>query len=157
MSEFLYSVEREFATPVHTMWHAWTDASALAQWYSPTALTVFPGSVVSEPHVGGWWTVGVDVPDNGFVAYFYVKYTEVTEYARLVHTMFYTQDAAEFAARNLLGEHHRIEIDCESRVDSTWVKFAQFGELPDGQAEMAQADMESYFDNLESFLDKSAS
>ena len=152
MSEFLYSVEREFATPIHTMWHAWTDAATLEQWYSPTALTVLRGSVVSEPHIGGWWTVGVDVPDNGFVAYFYGNYTEVTEHARLVHTMYYTQDAAEFAARDLSGVHHRIEIDIEVRGDVTWVKFSQFGELPEGQAEMAQAGMESYFDNLEAFL-----
>jgi uncharacterized protein YndB with AHSA1/START domain len=76
MSNFLYSVEREFDATVDQMWHAWTDAESLEQWYSPTALSVLPGSVVSEPVVGGWWTVGVDVPDNGFVAYFFGKYSE---------------------------------------------------------------------------------
>ena len=152
MSEFLYSVEREFAAPIDTMWDAWTNAAALEQWYSPTALSVLPESAVSEPHVGGWWTVGVDVPENGFVAYFFGKYTEVTENVRLVHTLFYTQDAAAFAARDVSGDHHRINIDFESRGDSTWVKFAQFGELPEGQAEMAQAGMESYLDSLEAFL-----
>ena len=152
MSNFLYSVEREFGAPIDTVWNAWTDSAALEQWYSPTVLSVLPGSVVSEPTVGGWWTVGVDVPDNGFVAYFFGKYSEVIENSRLVHSLYYTQDAVEFAARDLSGEHHRIEIDFESRGDSAWVRFTQFGVLPEGQAEQAQAGMESYFDNLESFL-----
>ncbi len=127
MSEMLYSVEREFDATVDQMWDAWTDAAALEQWYSPTVLSVLPGSVVSEPVVGGWWTVGVDVPDNGFVAYFFGKYSEVVEQSRLVHSLYYTQDAAEFAARDLTGEHHIIEIDFESRGDKTWARFAQFG------------------------------
>ncbi len=152
MSEYLYSVEREFDATVDEVWQAWTDANALEQWYSPTALSVVRGSVVSEPKVGGWWTVGVDVPDNGFVAYFYGTYTEVVPQSRLTHTMNYTQDAAEFAARIETPDHHVIEIDIESRGNTTWARFTQFGELPEGQAEMAQAGMESYFDNLEMYL-----
>lgn len=152
MSNHLYSVEREFDATVDQMWHAWTDASALERWYSPTVLSVVPGSAVSEACVGGWWTVAVDVPDNGFVAYFYGQYSEVIDGSRLVHTLYYTQDADEFAARDLTVEHHRIEIDIEPRGDKTWARFAQFGELPEGQAEQAQAGMESYFDNLGLFL-----
>ncbi len=152
MSEFLYSVEREFAVPIDTMWHAWTDATSLEEWYSPTVLSVLPGSVVSEPTVGGWWTVAVDVPDNGFVAYFFGKYSEVVDNSRLVHSLNYTQDATEFAARVETPNRHIIEIDIESRGGKTWARFAQFGELPDGEAEQAQAGMESYFDNLEIFL-----
>ncbi len=136
------------------MWHAWTDAEALEQWYSPTVLSVLPGTVVSEPVVGGWWTVGVDVPDNGFVAYFFGKYSEVVDKSRLVHTLNYTQDAAEFLARVETPDRHIIEIEFESRGDSSWVRFAQFGELPEGQAELAQAGMESYFDNLERFISR---
>ena len=154
MSEFLYSVERVFAAPIDTVWDAWTNAAALEQWYSPTMLSVVPGSVVSEPRVGGWWTVGVDVPDNGFVAYFYGQYDEVVEHLRLVHTLYYTQDADEFAARDLGAPHHTIHIDLEARGEKTWVKFSQFGELPEGQAEQAQAGMESYFDNLERFISR---
>ena len=152
MSDFLYSVEREFLTPVDTMWRAWTDASALEVWYCPTALRVLPGSVVSEPHVGGWWTVGVDVEANGFVAYFYGQYSDIATNSTIVHSLYYTQDADEFTARDLAAPHHVIEIDMESRGDATWVKFSQFGELPEGHAEQAQAGMESYFDNLEKFL-----
>lgn len=154
MSEFLYSVEREFSAPIDAMWHAWTDAASLEQWYCPTVLSVVPGSAVSQPTVGGWWTVAVDVPDNGFVAYFFGTYSDVTANSRLVHTLYYTQDEAEFIARDLSGEHHRIEIDFESRGDVTWARFAQFGELPEGEAEQAQAGMESYFDNLELFLSR---
>jgi uncharacterized protein YndB with AHSA1/START domain len=152
MSDFLYAVEREFPVSVDTMWLAWTDAVALESWYSPTMLSVVPGTVVSEPRVGGWWTVGVDVPENGFVAYFFGQYTEVAEHVRLVHTLFYTQDAVAFEARDVSGELHRINIDFESRGDSTWAKFSQFGDLTVEEAQGAQAGMESYFDNLEAFL-----
>ena len=103
MSNFLYAVEREYPVSVDTMWLAWTDAVALESWYSPTTLSVVPGTVVSEP-------------------------------------------------RDLTVPHHVIHIDIESRGDVTWAKFSQFGELPDGQAEQAQAGMESYFDNLGAYL-----
>jgi len=34
----------------------------------------------------------------------------------------------------------------------TWVRFAQYGEMPADQATMAQAGMESYFDSLGAYL-----
>jgi hypothetical protein len=43
-------------------------------------------------------------------------------------------------------------IEFDSRGMYSWVKFSQYGELPEGQAVQAQAGMESYFDSLESFL-----
>jgi hypothetical protein len=38
-------------------------------------------------------------------------------------------------------------------VDVTWVRFSQFGELPEGQVEQTQQGMESYFDSLGEYLD----
>ena len=52
--------------------------------------------------------------------------------------------------------HHRIVIEFDSRGMYSWVKFSQYGELPAGQAAMAQAGMESYFDSLEAFLAEGA-
>jgi hypothetical protein len=49
-------------------------------------------------------------------------------------------------------ESHLIVIDFDNRGDSSWVRFSQFGELPEGDAEQAQAGMESYFDSLGIFL-----
>jgi uncharacterized protein YndB with AHSA1/START domain len=152
MSEFLYSVEREYPVAIETLWRAWLDADALSVWYSPTDLSVVPGSVVSEDKVGGWWTVGVDVSAHGFNAYFYGIYDEIIDNEKIVHSLYYTQDEKEFAARDLTAEHHRIEVDFQSRGSNSWVRFAQFGELPEGQAQMAQAGMESYFDNLAKYL-----
>ena len=152
MSDFLYSVEREFDLPVEILWDAWVDATALEAWYHPTDLSVVPGSVTSEPEVGGAWSVAVDVPSEGFVAYFYGKYTEVVEQKLLAHTLCYTQSAQEFAARDESAPHHRIVIDFDSRGMYSWVKFSQYGELPDGEAVRAQAGMESYFDSLAAFL-----
>jgi len=43
-------------------------------------------------------------------------------------------------------------LDFEDRGVNSWVKFSQFGELPEGQAEQAKAGMESYFDSLSNFL-----
>lgn len=149
---FLYSVERQYEVPIEQLWQAWVDPRALEVWYSPTVLSVLPGSVENEAVVGGIWTVAVDVPMNDMVAYFYGTYTEVSDYQKLAHTMCYTQNAEDFAAR-VDAPHHDIVIDFEDRDGKSWVKFSQFGELPEGQAELAQAGMESYFDNLQKFLE----
>ena len=102
--------------------------------------------------MGGAWAVSVDVPDYDYVAYFYGRYTEVIPCGRLEHTMAYTQDAQEFAVRDESAPHHRVVIEFEHRDFRSWVKFSQFGELPEGQAVQAQAGMESYFDSLEAYL-----
>jgi hypothetical protein len=47
---------------------------------------------------------------------------------------------------------HLIVIDLEDRGASSWARFSQFGELPEGDAEQAQAGMESYFDSLGIFF-----
>ena len=112
----------------------------------------FPAPSISDAVEGGLWTVAVDVPAAGFVAYFYGRYTAVVENARLEHTMAYTQSAEEFAARDESAPHHRILVEFESRDFRSWVKFSQFGDLPEGQAVQAQAGMESYFDSLEAYL-----
>ena len=150
----LYSVEREYPVAVNALWDAWMDADALQTWYSPTDLKVVPGSVVSENVVGGWWTVGVDVSQFGFNAYFFGTYSELSENKRIVHSMNYTQDAAEFAARVITPDAHTIQIDFEDRGANSWVRFTQFGELPAEQAEGAKAGMESYFDNLGIYLSR---
>jgi uncharacterized protein YndB with AHSA1/START domain len=152
MTDFLYSVEREFDIPVEILWAAWTDPVALQAWYHPTDLANVPDSVVSDAVDGGAWACAVDVPDHGFVAYFYGRYTAVVENARLEHTMAYTQSADEFAARDESAPHHRVVVEFEARDFRSWVKFSQYGELPEGQAVQAQAGMESYFDSLESYL-----
>jgi len=149
----LYSVEREFAHPIEGMWHAWTDAASLEEWYRPLDLSVVPGSVTSEVEVGGWWTVAVDVPDEGFVAYFFGRYTRLEPMTAIEHTMHFTLSADEFEARDESGPSHRIVIDLEDRGAATWVRFAQFGELPEGEPDRARAGMESYFDSLGRFLD----
>lgn len=152
MSDFLYSVERQFDLPVEILWDAWTDADALESWYHPVDLSVVPGTVTSDAVPGGEWSVAVDVPEMGFVAYFWGRYTEVVDQERLVHTLSYSQSAEEFSLRDPEAPHHRIVIEFDSRGMYSWVKFSQFGELPDGEAVQAQAGMESYFDSLEAFL-----
>lgn len=152
MSDFLYSVERQFDLPVEILWDAWIDADALESWYHPVDLSVVPGTVTSDAVPGGEWSVAVDVPEMGFVAYFWGCYTEVVDQERLVHTLSYSQSAEEFALRDPEAPHHRIVIEFDSRGMYSWVKFSQYGELPDGEAVQAQAGMESYFDSLEAFL-----
>lgn len=152
MSEFLYSVEREYPVSLDVLWDAWVSAEKLEQWYCGTEFATVPQSVVSDAVVGGWWTIGIDVVQFDFVAYFYGTYTEVAPQSRLVHTMSYTQDADEFAARDLSAPHHTVTVDFEPRGDNAWVRFSQFGDLPEGEAPRAQAGMESYFDHLGKFL-----
>ncbi|MFM2351628.1 MAG: hypothetical protein RL096_109 [Actinomycetota bacterium] len=152
--EFLYSVEREYETGLDTMWSAWTTPSQLEQWYSPTMLSVVQGSAISETEVGGIWAIGVDVSANGFNAYFWGRYLAIEPLAKLEHTLHYSQDEAEFVAKDMNTPFHKIVIDFEPRGDKTWVRFAQFGEMPAEQAEASRQGMESYLDNLELFLAK---
>lgn len=150
----LYSVEREYRVAVSVLWDAWMNPDALSAWYSPTDLSVLAGSVVSENKIGGWWTVGVDVTKYGFNAYFWGTYSEIKVNEKIVHSMNYSQDETEFAARVITADAHRIEIDFEDRGASSWVRFTQYGELPADQVEGAKAGMESYFDNLQLYISR---
>lgn len=152
MDNFLYSVEREFDIPVEVLWDAWVDPVALEAWYHPLDLSCVPGSVVSDPIDEGEWSVAVDVPDYGFVAHFYGRYTAVVPHKRLDHTMHYTQSADEFAQRDESTEFHVVRIEFDNRGMRSWVKFTQFGEMPESEAARAQEGMESYVDSLERFL-----
>lgn len=152
MSNFLYSVEREYQVPVSKLWDAWTDPTQISQWYCPTDLAVLKNSTVSEPVVGGWWTTAVEVAQFNMVAYFYGKYTELIPNKLIVHSLYYTESVEDFEARDLAAPSHEIRVELDDRGQKSWAKFSQFGELPEGQAQLAQAGMESYFDNLEKFL-----
>ena len=150
--KFLYSVEREYPVPVQRTWQAWTNAAELEKWYSPVFLKVIPGSATSEAVVGGTWAIAVDVSENGFNAYFWGKYSQVDTNLKIVHDLNYSQDELEFALREPSPEAHRIEIDFTKTVSGTVVRFSQFGEMAKEQAEASREGMESYFDNLESYL-----
>lgn len=154
MSE-LYAVERSYPVSVDRLWSAWTQAAELEEWYSPTDLSVVPGTVVSECHEGGWWTVAVDASSYGFIAYFYGTYSQVAEKTKLVHTLNYTQSQETFLARTPDAEPHVIEIDFKQLEQGSWVRFSQHGDqevFGQDQAMQAKAGMESYFDNLGLFL-----
>ena len=152
MTHLLYTVEREFPVPIEVLWRAWMDPVQLEAWYHPVDLSVIRGSVASDPVVGGWWTVAVDVPSHGFVAYFYGRYIEVDLHRRLVHTLAYTQSEEEFEERDESAPHHVIALDFEDRGASSWVRFSQIGEMPPEQIEPTRQGTTSYFDSLEQFL-----
>ncbi len=157
MSEFLYAVEREYPVSIETLWDAWTNAQSLQDWYHPVDLLCLPDSVENHSEVGGIWSVSVDVPEHGFVAYFYGVYNEVKKYELMTHTMSYTQSRAEWEARDMSAPHHDVVLNFEDRGKSSWVKFSQFGEMPAEQIELTKAGMESYFDSLAIFLESNAS
>jgi uncharacterized protein YndB with AHSA1/START domain len=151
---FLYSVEREYPVAINRLWQAWTDASELECWYFPTDLGSTKGATVSELTIGGLWTCGVEVPEQGITAYFFGNYTKIEKNELLEHTLHYTTSLEEFVSKDFETESHLIRIEFEDRGSSSWSKFSQFGELPEGQAEMAQAGMTSYFESLAQFLAK---
>jgi len=151
---FLYSVEREYPVSIDRLWKAWTDASDLESWYYPTDLSSTKGATVSELRVGGLWSCGVEVPEQGFAAYFFGQYTKIVLNELIEHTLDYTTSAEEFAKKDFSTESHLIRIEFEDRGTSAWSKFSQFGELPEGQAEMAQAGMNSYLESLAQYLAK---
>lgn len=149
----LYFVERKFNFPVERLWRAWTDAEQLQKWYCPVFLSVIPGSITSELFVGGTWAVAVDVSANGFNAYFWGKYSQVETNQKIVHDLNYSQDELEFALREPQPDAHRIEIDFQAQANSTIVRFSQFGQMDPEQAEASHEGMQSYFDNLENYLE----
>jgi uncharacterized protein YndB with AHSA1/START domain len=149
----LYFVERTFPFPAERLWRTWTDASELEKWYSPVFLKVIPGSATSEAVVGGTWAIAVDVSENGFNAYFWGKYSQVETNLKLVHDLNYSQDELEFALREPSSEVHRIEIDFTKTDGGTVVRFSQFGEMEQEQADASREGMESYFDNLSNYLE----
>ena len=149
----LYFVERTFPFPVERLWSAWTQSAELEKWYCPIFLKVIPGSATSEAEVGGRWAIAVDVSENGFNAYFWGTYSEVNLHQKLVHDLNYSQDELEFALRAPATEAHRIEIDFSNTDAGTVVRFSQFGEMEQEQAEASREGMESYFDNLNSYLE----
>jgi uncharacterized protein YndB with AHSA1/START domain len=151
----LYFVERIFESSPQQLWHAWTSSEALEKWYCPVFLKVVPGSATSEAVVGGIWAIAVDVSDNGFNAYFWGKYSQVKLNQQLVHDLNYSQDELEFALREPKADAHRIEINFTPAGSGTLVQFSQFGEMEREQAEASKEGMESYFDNLEEFLNSS--
>ena len=148
----LYFVERKFQYPVEKLWEAWTVSDALEQWYCPVFLKVVPGSATSDAVVGGTWAIAVDVSENGFNAYFWGNYSQVELNKKLVHDLNYSQDELEFAVREPGPDAHQIEIDFSATESGTIVRFSQFGQMPEEQAEASREGMESYFDNLEVFL-----
>ncbi|CAB4624752.1 unannotated protein [freshwater metagenome] len=151
--QLLYFVEREYPVSVQRLWSAWTDARELENWYSPVYLSVIPGSVISEPVLGGQWALGIDVSANGFNAYFWGRYEEVIEFKKLSHSLSYSQDQLEFQLREPTAESHNIVIEFEKLDESAWVKFSQFGEMDSEQVEASREGMESYLDNLEQYLE----
>jgi uncharacterized protein YndB with AHSA1/START domain len=94
---------------------------------------------------------------KGFNAYFWGRYSEVVPNVRLVHSLSYSQDEAEFIFADDNAPAHRIVIDFEKRGKKSWVRFTQFGEMPDEQAEASRDGMNSYLDNLELYLGRAKS
>ena len=149
-----YFVEREYAYPIEKLWHAWTNAAALQSWYHGTEHRCVTDSVVSDVVNGGIWAVGIDIPQHNFAVFFYGTYTEIVTHQRLVHTMHYTESAADFAIKDMTTPAHIVVIDFEQRPNGSWVRYSQFGELPAAQIPLVTAGMQSYFDSLQLFLDQ---
>lgn len=150
----LYSVEREFDCTVEVLWAAWTQADQLQAWYHPAQLSGIEGATESELEVGGLWSCGVSAPQYNVTAFFYGLYTQISPCEMIEHTMHYTESRDEFEAKDMTAPSHLVVVNFESRGARSWVKYSQFGEMPEGQEKQAQAGMESYLDSLELFLER---
>ena len=149
-----YSVERVYAYPLEKLWQAWTQAAALQSWYHGVEHRCVPDSVTADAAVGAIWSVGIDVPQYNIQVFFYGTYLTVTPQTQLVHTMHYTEMAEDFAIKDMSTPAHRVVIDFEQRPGLTWVRFAQYGDMPAEQIPLATAGMQSYFDSLQNYLDQ---
>jgi uncharacterized protein YndB with AHSA1/START domain len=150
--DFLYAVEREVEVSIETLWQAFTDTDALQAWYHPTMLNSVAGATISEAQVDGRWQVAIEVPMDGSVHCFYGRYTHVEPMKYLEHTMHYTVNVVEFKARDESTEFHIVKIEFEDRGDKSFVRWSQYGELPEDQIDMTRAGMSNYLDSLEQYL-----
>jgi hypothetical protein len=66
--------------------------------------------------------------------------------------MHYTVNVDEFKARDESTPFHIVKIEFEDRGEKSYVRWAQYGELPEDQIEMTQAGMNNYLDSLEQYL-----
>ena len=148
----LYSVEREFKSPISKLWSAWTDASALESWHHPIGMSCVPGATESDPRVGGLWSYAVQAPGRESISFFYGKYSLVEFHVRFEHSMHYTESMDAFELKDFNTPAHQISVDFEARGENAWSKFTQYGEAPEAQVPLMKRGMESYFDSLESFL-----
>jgi uncharacterized protein YndB with AHSA1/START domain len=152
--DFLYAVEREVQHSLDTLWNAFTDTDALQAWYHPTMLNAVAGATLSEAHVDGKWHCAIEVPMDGSVHCFYGRYTAVEPKKYLEHTMHYTVNLDDFKARDESTPFHIVKIEFEDRGDKSFVRWAQYGEMPEAQIEMTRQGMSNYLDSLELFLAK---
>ena len=150
--DFLYAVEREVEVSLQTLWQAFTNTDALQAWYHPTMLNSVAGATISEAQVDGRWQVAIEVPMDGSVHCFYGRYTHVEPMKYLEHTMHYTVIIDEFKARDESTEFHIVKIEFEDRGDKSFVRWTQYGELPEDQIDMTRAGMSNYLDSLEQYL-----
>lgn len=152
--DLLYSVEREVAYSIDTLWHAFTDTDALQAWYHPTMLSAVAGGTLSEAEVDGKWQCAIEVPMDGSVHCFYGRYTAVEPMKYLEHTMHYTVSLDDFKARDETTPFHIVKIEFEDRGEKSFVRWAQYGEMPEAQIEMTRQGMSNYLDSLEQFLSR---
>ena len=150
--DFLYAVERELDVSVETLWNAFTDTEALQAWYHPTMLNSVAGATLSEPWVDGKWQCAIEVPVDGSEHCFYGRYTEVEPLKFLEHTMHYTVDTEAFEKRDERTDFHIVKIEFEARGNKSFVRWSQFGELPEDQIEMTREGMNNYLESLELYL-----
>ena len=155
MDQLAYFVERHFPVSRERLWQAWTVASELEQWYCPPDLAVVPGSVLSEPYVGGRWAVGVDVQPLGFVAYFFGRYTDITAPTRLVHTLHYTEDQEEFRRMDETSDYHLVEVTLLATPEGCVGRYSQWGQMDPEEAAQAKEGMGGYLAHLASYLEHS--
>jgi uncharacterized protein YndB with AHSA1/START domain len=154
MTNLAYSVERAYPVSVETLWNAWTNAEALQEWYCPPTMSVKAGSTISEPGEGGLWKNAVQAPENMGTAYFWGRYAAVEPFAKAEHTLFYSTEESDFDAADESGPSHLVVLDFEARDGGAWVRYSQFGEMPAEMAEGARMGMETYLDNLQTYLSK---
>jgi uncharacterized protein YndB with AHSA1/START domain len=79
-------ITREFDTPRHLVWKAWTEPELIGRWWSGNRGETTVAEI--DLRVGGTWRC-VMVTDDGFVAAFHGEYREIVPNERIVATEVY--------------------------------------------------------------------
>lgn len=144
-------VRRDLPVTPEAVWHAFTNAEALASWYHPVGLATPRESVVVEPEVGGRWSATVVAPMDGSRHHFFGRYRRLEAPNVLEYSMHYAADDA-IAEATEEGPSHTVIVVIERIDGGSRVTYLEFGLLPVGEAVHAQAGMEQYFESLRAFL-----
>ena len=138
------SIEREFDSPIKSVWDAWTDQETVNRWSCPSPGKIVAGTAKLE--VGGTLSILMEFPEGG-QHHMSGAYRKIEPPGKLVFTHFWMRGDGSTSKETVITV--RLE---ERGGNGTKMTFTQEG-LPDRESFDGHKDgWESCFDKLRDLL-----